>query len=192
LGIDPILVASHVVLALQSIVSRQTNLIASAAVISLGTIKGGTKPSIVPDEVEMEGSVCTFDPKVRTGLHERIQKTAKNIGDSFGATVEVSLTTGVPIVFNDPSLVARMAPTLQRVVGEGNALTASQTAAGEDFAFYQEKIPGMLFNLGVQPKDAPMMPPHTPKFCPPDEVLVLGVRAMSNLAADFLGKNGTK
>jgi amidohydrolase len=109
-----------------------------------------------------------------------------SIAASSGATAEVVITNGSPVVYNDPKLTTQMVPTLQRVAGDGNLLPGSQVAAGEDFAFYQEKVPGMLFNLGIRSKNGPLIPVHSPKFTLDESALLLGVRAMSNLAIDFL------
>jgi amidohydrolase len=188
LGIDPIVTASQIVLGLQTIVSRQTNLVTTPTGLTIGKIHGGNAPGIIPGEVEMEGSLQTFDPNIQKELHERIERTAKSIAASSGATAEVTITKGCPVVYNDPKLTARMAPTLQRVAGDGNLLPASQVGAGEDFAFYQEKIPGMLFNLGIRPKNGPLIPVHSPNFTLDESALLLGVRAMSNVAIDFLSE----
>jgi amidohydrolase len=193
LGIDPIVAASQIVLGLQTVVSRQTDLMASPAGITIGKIHGGVTSSIIPGEVEMEGTLRTFDPKIQKELRERIERTAKGIAASSGATADVLFTEGCPVVYNDPKLTARMAPTLQRVAGEGKLLPASLVGAGEDFAFYQEKIPGMLFNLGIRPNNAPLIPVHSPNFTLDESALVLGVRAMCNLTVDFLdNKNVSK
>jgi amidohydrolase len=186
LGIDPVVVASQIVLGLQTIVSRQVSLIDSPAVISIGKIQGGGTSSIIPGEVEMEGTLRTFDPKIQKELRERAERTVASIAASSGATAEVVITNGSPVVYNDPKLTTQMVPTLQRVAGDGNLLPGSQVAAGEDFAFYQEKVPGMLFNLGIRSKNGPLIPVHSPKFTLDESALLLGVRAMSNLAIDFL------
>jgi len=186
LGVDPIVTASQIVLGLQTIVSRQTNLIDTPAAITIGKIQGGVSPNIIPGEVEMEGTLRTFDPKIQKELRGMIGRAAKDITASSGATAEVLITYGCPAVYNDLKLTTQMSPTLQRVAGDGNLLPASQVAAGEDFAFYQEKIPGMLFNLGIRPKNAPLIPMHSPNLIVDESALLLGVRAMSNLAIDFL------
>ena len=187
LGVDPIVVSSQIVLGLQTIVSRQTDLAATPAVVSVGMIKGGTRNNIIPSEVEMEGTIRAFDPKIRKDIHERIKKTATAIAESAGATAEVNVQLGVPVTFNDPKLTTQMTPTLERVVGQKKIMTANQVTGAEDFAFYQEKIPGLFFFLGITPPGTKPVPNHSPYFLVDESALIVGVRAMANLAGDFLG-----
>ena len=187
LGVDPIVVSSQIVLGLQTIVSRQTDLTATPAVVSVGMIKGGTRNNIIPPEVEMEGTIRAFDPKIRKDIHERIKKTATMIAESAGAAAEVNVQLGVPVTFNDPKLTTQMTPTLERVVGQKKIMTANQVTGAEDFAFYQEKIPGFFFFLGITPPGSKPIPNHSPYFLVDESALIVGVRAMANLAVDFLG-----
>ena len=186
LGVDPIVVSSQIVLGLQTIVSRQTDLTATPAVVSVGMIKGGTRNNIIPPEVEMEGTIRAFDPKIRKDIHERIKKTATAIAESAGATAEVNVHLGVPVTFNDPKLTAQMTPTLERVVGQKKIMTANQVTGAEDFAFYQENTPGLFFFLGITPPGTKPVPNHSPYFLVDESALIVGVRAMANLAVDFL------
>ena len=185
-GVDPIVTASQIILGFQTIISRQTNLTVTPAVITVGTIKGGTRPNVIPGEVEMEGTTRGFDPAIRKEIHERMEKMAKSIAESAGATAEVTIFRGVPVTYNDPQLTAQMTPTLQRVAGPGKALPAPQNTGAEDFAFFQEKIPGLFIILGTNPPGKKPVPNHSPHFTIDESALVLGVRALSNLAVDFL------
>ncbi len=187
LGVDPIVVSSQIVLGLQTIVSRQTELTATPAVVSVGMIKGGTRNNIIPPEVEMEGTIRVFDPKIRKDIHERIKKTATSIAESAGATAEVNVQLGVPVTYNDPKLTAQMTPTLERLVGKTKVMTANQVTGAEDFAFYQEKIPGLFVFLGITPSGTKPVPNHSPYFLVDESAMIVGVRAMANLAVDFLG-----
>lgn len=186
-GVDPIVVSSQIILGLQTIVSRQTDLTETPAVVSVGMIRGGNRNNIIPPEVEMEGTIRAFDPKIRKDIHERIKKTATAIAESAGATAEVNVQLGVPVTFNDPKLTAQMTPTLERVVGQKKIMTANQVTGAEDFAFYQEKIPGLFFFLGITPPGTKPVPNHSPYFLVDESALIVGVRAMANLAVDFLG-----
>jgi amidohydrolase len=186
MGVDPIVISSQIILGLQTIISRQTDLTVTPAVVTIGMIKGGNRSNIIPGEVEMEGTVRAFDPNIRRQIHEKIKKTATTIAEGGGATAEVEVSLGVPVTFNDPQLIAQMTPTLQRVAGRGKLMPANQTTTGEDFAFYQEKIPGMFFFLGITPAGTNFIPNHSPYFLVDERALVLGVQAMSNLAVDFL------
>jgi amidohydrolase len=187
MGVDPIVVSSQIILGLQTIVSRQTELTATPAVVSVGMIKGGNRNNIIPPEVEMEGTIRAFDPKIRKEIHERVKKTATMIAESAGATAEVNVSLGVPVTFNDPKLTTQMTPTLERVVGQRKIMTANQVTGAEDFAFYQEKIPGFFFFLGITPTGAKPIPNHSPYFLVDESALIVGVRAVANLAVDFLG-----
>ncbi len=186
MGVDPIVISSQIVLGLQTIVSRQTELTATPAVVSVGMIKGGNRNNIIPAEVEMEGTIRAFDPKIRKDIHERIKKTATSIAESAGATAEAKVQLGVPVTFNDPKLAAQMTPTLERVVGKAKIMTANQVTGAEDFAFYQEKIPGLFFFLGITPPGTKPVPNHSPYFLVDESALIVGVRTMANLAVDFL------
>ncbi len=186
MGVDPIVVSAQIILGLQTIVSRQTDLTSTPAVITVAMIKGGNRNNIIPDEVEMEGTVRAFDRNIRKGIHEKIKKTATTIAEGGGAIAEVQVFLGTPVTFNDPQLTAWMTPTLQRIAGPDKFMTANQQTGAEDFAFYQEKIPGMFFFLGITPPGAKPIPSHSPNFFVDESVLAVGIRAMSNLAVDFL------
>lgn len=188
MGIDPVVVASQIVLGLQTVVSRQTDLTVTPAVVTVGMINGGTRPNIIPEQVEMKGTIRTFDPATRQALRVKIDKMVKAIADSAGATAEVRIIEGGPPVVNDAKLVALMGPTLKRVAGS-KFQPAIQVTASEDFAFYAEKVPGLFYNLGIRPPNTPSYPNHSPKFLVDDAALIVGVRAMSNLAVDFLEMN---
>lgn len=191
-GIDPIVVGSQIVLGLQTIVSRQLETTAAPAIITIGTFHAGVRNNIIPDEVEMTGTIRAFLPAMRTQIHERIRRTAENIAASAGAEATVTISVGVPVTFNDPDLCDRMRPTLERVAGWENVVEAPLITGAEDFSFFQEKIPGMFFFLGVRPKDVPReeaIPNHSPLFYADESALVTGVRAMAGVAVDFLGSS---
>lgn len=188
-GVDPIVVASQIVLGLQTVVSRQVDLTASPAVVTVGSIQGGVRSNIVPDSVVMLGTIRTFDMAMRDTIHARVRRTADLIARSAGATAEVTFTNNAPVTFNDPALTARMLPTLRRVAGERNVSIAPQTTGAEDFGFFEQKVPGLFVFLGVAPagSDATSVAPnHSPKFFADESALPTGVRALAHLAADFL------
>jgi amidohydrolase len=188
-GVDPIVTACQVVLGLQTIVSRQADLTEAPAVITIGSIHGGVRSNIIPDEVRMVGTVRTFDPKMRADLHERIRKTATLIAAGAGATADVVIDPGYPVTFNDPNLAERMAPVLQKVAGKGHMVQVPVVTGAEDFSFYQRQIPGLYFFLGVTPEGtdpntAPMC--HSPRFCADEGALTVGTRALARLAVAIL------
>jgi amidohydrolase len=185
-GIDPFVVASQVILGLQTIVSRQTNLLLGPAVISFGVIQGGHDFGTIPDKVEMVGTIRGFDPKIRKEMHERIQRTTKMIAESAGATAEIKIDKLLPVTFNDPNLTKQMIPTLERVAGKQNLSVLPQGTYGEDFSFYQEKIPGLYFAIGNIPPGGKIIPNHSPYYYVDEKAILVGIRAMTNLAVDFL------
>jgi amidohydrolase len=191
-GIDPILVASQIVIGLQSIVSRQTDLTVTPAVISIGTIRGGEKSNIIPAMVEMTGTIRVFDPTIRRAIHEKVKNTAELIAKSAGATAEVKIRQTCAITYNEPALTKLMTPTFQRLIGEKAVVPFPQLTGSEDFSFYQEKIPGLFFFLGTVPPGGKTIPNHSPYFAPDEKMLQLGVRAMSNVAIDYLTLNQGK
>ncbi|MCL5278976.1 MAG: amidohydrolase [Planctomycetes bacterium] len=190
-GTDPIVVASQIVLGLQTIVSRQVDLPLAPAVITIGSIHGGVRSNIIPDEVEMIGTIRTLEPQMRADIFDRIRKTAALIAQSGGAGADVTIDPGYPVTFNDPNLTARMVPVLETVVGKGHAVVMPPMTGAEDFSYYQQQIPGLYFFLGVtphgtDPKKAPM--PHSPRFFADERALVLGIRSLAHLTVSYLEK----
>jgi len=195
-GVDPIVVSSQVILALQTIASRQINVTQVPAIITVGRIVGGNRGNIIPDSVMMEGTVRSFDEGMRADIKERIRRTVSSIAQSAGATATVDFGAGNnPVTFNDPALTVRMLPTLQRVAGTSSVSVGELSTPAEDFALYQQKIPGLFVFLGVVPKGQdPATAPrnHSPSFFVDEGVLPLGVRTLANLAVDWLSANPSR
>ena len=188
-GVDPIVVGSQMVLALQTIISRSVNITEAPAVVTVGRFTGGNRSNIVPEEVELEGTVRAFDENVRKSIHDRIRSIATNIAESAGATATVEFGLGYPVTRNDPALTERMVPTLRRVAGADNVRVGPLTGTAEDFSYFQQKTPGLFFFLGVTPRDqdhtkAPQN--HSPLFFADESALPVGVKVMANLALDYL------
>ena len=188
-GTDPVVVASQIILGLQTIISRQVDLPSAPAIITIGSIHGGVRSNIIPDEVELVGTIRTFDAEMRSDIHERVRKTAAMIARSAGAAAEVSIRPGYPVTFNDPNLVARMLPVLHAVAGRSNVLSVPVATGAEDFSYYQQQIPGFYFFLGVTPKEvdpkkAAMC--HSPRFYVDESALVVGIRALAYLTVAYL------
>lgn len=189
LGIDPVTTAGHILVALQSVASRRVDVTQSPVVISIGSIHGGVRSNIIPDDVTMEGTIRALDPTIRTELHDRIRETVTKVAESMGAKASVEIELGAPVTFNDPELTQRMLPTLERVAGRDQVIVSPPTTGAEDFSVYQQKIPGLFFFMGVTPpgRDVEQAAPnHSPFFYVDESGLVLGVRAMTNLAWDYL------
>jgi metal-dependent amidase/aminoacylase/carboxypeptidase family protein len=159
-------------------------------VLTVGRISGGIRFNIIPDSVILEGTIRTFDPGMQDDIKMRLRRTAESIAQSAGATARVVLHgDGNHVTYNDPALMARMAPTLARVAGERNTRIAVPTTTAEDFSYYQKVVPGIFYFLGVTPKDRdPATAPknHSPKFFVDEAALPLGVRSLAHLAVDYL------
>jgi amidohydrolase len=188
-GIDPIVIASQVVLGVQTIVSRQIDVTKAPAIITIGRIQGGVRSNIIPDEVQLEGTIRTFDQRMRVDVHRRIQQTAPSIAQSGGADAKVEIFQGYPVTVNDPALTERMVPTLTRVAGANKVAVGPLVTAAEDFSYFANAVPGLFIFLGsVSPGVAPETSPanHSPLYAVDEAVLPLGMRAMANLAVDYL------
>lgn len=189
LGVDPVVVASQIVLGLQTIPSRQMESTLAPTIVTIGIIRGGVRNNIIPDEVEMIGTLRSLDPGMREQLHQRVRRTAEQIAASSGAKAEVTITRGYPITHNDPRLTEQMLPTLRRVAGEKNVLPAPATLGAEDFSFYQEKVPGLFFWLGTRPagqSEQEAAANHSPRFYVDESGLLLGVKSLASCAIDYL------
>ena len=188
-GVDPVVVSSQIVLGLQTITSRQIDLIESPAVVTVGRFQAGVRYNIVPDSAVLEGTIRTFSQSMRTSIYDRIKRTAESIAASAGATAVVRIFPYTGVTLNNPALTERMIPTLRRVAGPDKIGIARQTTTAEDFALFEEKVPGMFFFLGITPKGtdpATAAPNHSPRFFLDESAIVPGIRAMANLAVDYL------
>lgn len=189
-GIDPIVVAAQIVMGLQTIPSRQLDSTLTPSIVTVGAINGGLRSNIIPDYVDMIGTLRTFDAETRRQIHERVERTATQIAASAGASVDVSISLGYPVTYNDPQLTRDMSETLQRVVGE-RLVEASLITGAEDFSYYANEVPGMFFFLGIGADDPALVyPNHSPYFYADERALPVGVTAMTALALDFLSGNG--
>jgi amidohydrolase len=187
-GVDPIVVASQIVLGLQTIVSRQVDLTTSAAIVTIGSIQGGVRGNIIPDSLVLIGTIRTFDQRMRQQIHERVRRTASSIAEGSGATAAVSIELGNGVTLNDAALTARMRPTLARVAGS-RLVEARQTTTSEDFSRFQEQVPGVFIFLGVtrEGEDLTQVAQnHSPRFFADEKALPIGTRVLVSLAVDFL------
>ncbi len=187
-GVDPIAVAAQVILGLNLVVSRQTELTREAAVISVGRIRSGVRNNIIPESAELIGTIRTLDTEMQDKIHADIRRTVEHIAASQGATADIEITRGYPVTFNDPELTAMMAPSLQRVAGDQARVIHAITGA-EDFSFFQQQVPGFYFFTGGMPPDADpeqAAPHHTPDFYIDESGMTTGVRALASLAIDYM------
>ncbi len=193
-GVDAIVVGSQIVLGLQTIVSRQVDLTKSPAVLSVMDIHGGHFNALA-DSLRMSVALDWYDRDLRQDMIDRIRRTAANIALGSGATAEAKLVPEmyVPSIYNDPRLSARMLPTLRRVAGEDRLIEIGLLPFADDFAFYQEKIPGLFVILGARAAGDQFIPNHSPKFHIDESSMVVGVRTLAHLTLDYmLGAQGAK
>jgi amidohydrolase len=187
-GIDPIVVSSQMVIALQTIVSRRVDVTLEPAVVSIGSIRGGVRDNIIPDEVEMLGTMRTFNEKMRADIQARIRDIVEHVARSAGATGEVFFDNPYPVTFNDLTLTERVVPTLKRVAGADNVFLSPKITGYEDFSYYQQRIPGFFYFIGITPPGTERPAPnHSPRFYVDESGLLLGVRSLARLATDYLG-----
>ena len=188
-GIDPIVIGSQIVGALQTIVSRRLDITASPAVVTVGTFRSGVRNNIVPGDATLTGTIRTFDPAVTKAVQSEMHDLVTGIATANGAQATLSISDATPATINDPALFTQMRPSLVRIYGEANVLVGNPVMAAEDFAFYQQQVPGLFFFVGVRPPNVPAeeaVPNHSPKFYADEAALKNAVRAMASLAADYL------
>jgi amidohydrolase len=189
MGVDPIVVSSQIIMGLQTIVSRQTELTKEAAVITVGRFQSGIRENIIPEEAFMAGTIRTLDEGMQEMIHEKIRLTATRIAESAGATAEVVIDKKTPVTYNDPALTEKVVASLQRAAGVENVVRINAVTGAEDFAFYQKKIPGFFFFVGAMPPDQdPSKVPahHTPDFMIDERGMLTGLKAMLNLTLDYM------
>jgi amidohydrolase len=189
-GVDPIVVSAQIIEGLQTIVSRQTDLSKDPAVISVCVINGGVRSNIIPETVEMTGTIRTLDTAMQRDIHERMQRTVTRIAESAGATADISIDNKTLITYNDPALVQKALPSLQRSAGANNVKLMDAMTGSEDFSFFAARVPSFFFFLGgmtkgQDPKTA--APHHTPDFYIDESGFKLGVRAFCHLVFDYTG-----
>lgn len=189
MGVDPIVVSAQIINGLQTIVSRQSELTKEAVVISVGRIQAGVRENIIPEEAFMAGTIRTLDADMQKKVHEKLKLTATKIAESAGATAEVTIDSKTPITYNDIELTEKMVGSLQKAAGKENVIRINAVTGAEDFAFYQQKIPGFFFFVGAMPQyqDPNTVPAHhTPDFMIDERGMLTGLKAMLQLTLDYM------
>jgi|TARA_B110000914_G_scaffold225772_1_gene247532 amidohydrolase len=188
LGVDPIIITSQIINSFQTIISRESNLTNEPAVISFGIIEGGNRFNIIPNEVNLVGTIRSLDYDMRDHIKKRMKELAKGIAESYGGNAIIEIVDGADITYNDPELMEKMLPSLKNTAGNNNVILNKAKTLAEDYAYYLNEIPGFIFELGGyntnETRKAP--PHHTPDFFIDDSSMLLGVKVMTNLALDFL------
>ena len=188
-GVDPIVASADLIGTAQTIVSRRQDISRLPVVLSFGAIKGGIRYNIIPDSVELVGTIRTFDEGMRQGVFADLRNVAESVAKAHGATavVKVPDTKGNPVTANDPALTARVVPSLRKAVGDANVVEMGLIMGAEDFSFYAREVPGFFFFVGATPrgKDAiKASSNHSPEFFLDEDALKVGTRAMLQLVLD--------
>jgi len=187
-GIDPIVATAQIINAVQTIVSRKVDVTKAAAVVSFGAIKGGIRSNIIPDKVEMVGTIRNFDMDIRDIVHNNLKQVVENTAKASGATADLVINSGYPVTVNNPELVEQMLPSLRTVFGVEKVVDMGQITGAEDFSFFAQEVPGFFFFMGVTPnninaKTAPTN--HSPLFYVEESNLINGVKAFVQLVKDY-------
>lgn len=188
-SVDPIVVAAQIINGLQTIVSRELQLTNEAAVISVGSIHSGIRFNIIPEKLQMIGTIRTLDYDMKALIRKRMMEMVPAIAKAHRAEATINIQDGADITYNHLGLTKQMLPTLQRVAGTENVVEIKAITGAEDFSYFQSEIPGFFFFLGGTPKDMKMSDApshHTPDFFVDDAGMLLGVKAMSQLTLDYL------
>lgn len=189
-SVDPIVTSSQIVNALQTVVSRNIDLTESPAVVSVGAIKGGVRYNIIPDHVEMLGTIRTFTAEQRAIILAHMKQIIENTAAANGATAEFVVEPGSsPVLFNDPALTKQILPSLQKVVGAEHVQESTLVTASEDYSLFAQKIPSVFFFIGVTPPDQdPLKAPsnHSDYFFLDERGIPVGVHAMTQVVLDYL------
>ena len=191
-GVDPIVVGAQVVLGLQTIVSRKMNLTEEPSVVTVGSFQSGNRSNIIPDEAKMEGTIRSFDEKHRLEIHQFVEKITTMIAESGGAKAHVHIAKGYPVTVNDEALTNWAVPVLKSIATEATVGVCPKTCGAEDFAYYQQEVPGVFFFIGCTPKDQDCKyaaSNHSPRFYVDESGLKVGVKSLAALALDWLTAN---
>ena len=190
-SVDPIVVSAEIINNLQTIVSRNLNVTENAGVVTIGAINGGNRENVIPEQVEMLGTIRSLSREDEKMMIGRVRQIVTKTAEANGATAEIYLpyTSHYPVTFNDIALTEKMLPSLRQTAGDSNVVLKPATTGAEDFSFYQEKVPGLFIFLGGMPKgEDPKNAPahHTPNFFIDESGFKLGVEAMANLTVDYM------
>ena len=189
-GVDPIVVAAQIVNALQTVVSRQVDLTDQPAVLTVGAIKGGIRNNIIPDSVEMIGTIRTFSPTMKQQMVENISRMVEKTAEASGATAKFELDSyNNPVVINDAKLTARMVPVLRKVSGVASVKEIPLITGSEDFAYFANKVPSFFYMVGVSPpeQDLKTVPEnHSPLFYIDETAIPIATRALVAVTVNYL------
>ncbi|MBN1343688.1 MAG: amidohydrolase, partial [Phycisphaerae bacterium] len=188
--VDPVVVAAHVVTALQTISSRFTNP-TDPVVVTISIIRAGTTHNIIPSEAYLEGTIRTLTPDVRQRTCDLVRRIATQTAAAFGATAEVEIEPGYPPLINDANAADLCAAVGEGVVGAGKVIRIEPPSmGGEDFAYFAQRVPAAMWRLGIRPPGVAKSPGlHTPKFDFNDEAIEIAIRMYCGLVKRFLAQS---
>ena len=187
-SIDPIMATSQLIEGLNTIVSRRINIINNPAVVSVGTVKAGTRNNIIPEESEIMGTIRTFDPKLRAEVYDEIRQIAAGVALGTGSKIDVEFDVGgfYPVTFNNLYLVEKLSPSLKEATNNKFAINNSPSTGAEDFSYFSQEIPGLYFWLGVNAPGVMEAPGnHSPYFVVDDGALDEGLKSLVYLVLDY-------
>lgn len=191
-GVDPIYVAGQIMVALQGIPGRFLDITKGPAVITIGSIHGGVRGNIIPDKVEMMGTIRTFDAGEREVLLAKLRSTVEGLANAAGVSATVSIEGSTPVTGNDPELLNTMMPTLKWAAGDEKVVEHPLITGAEDYSYFQARIPGLYLMLGVNDPGVPAGASpsnHSPMFSPNEDAMMTGVRALVGFAMDYTAAN---
>jgi len=196
MGIDSVVVSAQIINALQTIVSRNLELTEQPGIVTVGSIHGGLRSNIIPEKVEMVGTIRALDTGMRKQIHQRVREIAEGVAHSMGATVEVEIPYSVsyPVTYNDPGLTAEMLPVLESVAGPHGVEELKPITGAEDFSYFANEVPGFYISLGGKPPATPdeqVAAHHTPDFYIDESGFDVGVRALAAMAWKYLSDHGS-
>ena len=191
-GIDVVSLGSQIVGALNTVVARQMDLTANPLVLTIATVNAGVRYNIIPDELTMSGTLRTFDPAQHDDVVARLRSVVSNLAETYGATADVQVVQNAALTYNDPRLAQWIGPVLEQAAGPGKATAGARpTTVAEDFSYFQQKVPGVFYHLGmskpgVDPATSP--PNHSPQFDIVESAMEVGVRAHVLTALGYLAR----
>lgn len=189
-GVDPIVTSSQIIMGLQTILSRSVNVTQNPAIVTIGAIHGGIRSNIIPEKVEMIGTIRTFGDEQQALVHKRITEIATNIAKSAGGSADVNIGKLYPSTVNPPAFMAQMLPSIQAAAGEENVIAMDPITGSEDFSFFQREKPGIFIMLGgmkIGGDPLTTASHHTPDFYLEESGFKLGVRTLSYFVVDYMG-----
>jgi len=189
-GIDPIVTAAQIINSLQTIISRQTDITALPAVVSIGAINGGVRHNIIPDSVELLGTMRTFGPAARQDIIDRVQRIVTNVAEANGATATLEMMPAPnPVLDNDPALTQKVVASLQAAFGVAAVKAVGLQTVAEDFSYYSRQAPSVYYWVGITPpgQDLRTAPDnHSDRFYVDESGIAVALRATLHVAVDYL------